>query len=158
MTDVLPTVKVLNEKGESVIINLSDYDAKVHKLALDPLTPLKPLEPVDAPSLFGSSVQPVSWNLPDGSVLQLGDVVAEAHKRTGTTVEGWNALTQDEREKAIANVVEELVPFESAFSVKKKRTKAGFMFVVVDKHGKAVSEEFETEELAEGHIKVIEGR
>jgi len=158
MTDVLPTVKVLNEKGEPVIINLSDYDAKVHKLALDPLTPLKPLEPVDAPTLFGSSVQPASWNLPDGSVLQLSDVVAEAHKRSGTTVEGWNSLTQDEREKCIANIVEELVPFESGFSVKKKRTKSGFMFVVVDKNGKAASEEFETEELATDHIKVIEGR
>jgi hypothetical protein len=158
MNAVLPTVKILNEKGESVIINLSDYDAKVHKLALDVMTPLKPLEPALVKELFGSSIQPASWNLPDGSILQLADVVTEAHKRSGATVEGWNGLPQNEREKAIANVVEELVPLESGLSVKKKRIKGVFMFTVVDKNGKDVSEAFESEEDALDHIKVIEGR
>lgn len=158
MSGVVPTVKIKNKEGEVFVINLSDYNSEKHELVIDQLLSLKPIELTQETALFGSSIQPSSWNLSDGTVLRLGEVVAEAHKRSGTTVEGWNSLTQDEREKRIALVVEELVPFESTLSVKKKRTKNGFMFVVVDKHGKSVSEEFETEESALNHIKAIEGR
>lgn len=55
--------------------------------------------------LLGSSVQPAQFTLYDGSKLPLGDVVAEAHKRTGATVKEWNALDDADREHLIADVI-----------------------------------------------------
>ncbi|HIE1098253.1 hypothetical protein [Stenotrophomonas maltophilia] len=57
------------------------------------------------PFLLGSSVQPASFELPDGSVLLLGDVVARAHAASGLSVEDWNALDETAREVAIAETV-----------------------------------------------------
>ena len=144
MSETVPTVKIKGENGEPTIINFSDYDATKHELAVDALSPLKPLDPQDAPSLFGSSIQPATWTLADGSVLQLGAVVAEAHKRSGMTVEGWNAQSQGDIEKHISDVVSEMVPVVENFKVTKKRTADGFKFVVTDSAGKVVSDEFET--------------
>lgn len=65
--------------------------------------------PAPAPEcLLGSSVQPATFTLDDGEVVPLGDVVAEAHKRTGLSVEEWNAQPADVIEQLIADVVAEL--------------------------------------------------
>ncbi len=65
---------------------------------------------VDTPSPFlvGSSVQPESFELSDGSVLSLGEVVGRAHAASGLSVEHWNALEVDAREALIAETVDKL--------------------------------------------------
>lgn len=60
------------------------------------------------PSLLGSSVQPASFELSDGSVLSLGDVVGRAHAASGLSVEDWNALEDNAREALIAENVDKL--------------------------------------------------
>ncbi|MBH1826267.1 hypothetical protein I5W35_03835 [Stenotrophomonas maltophilia] len=64
----------------------------------------------DAPPRFlmGSSVQPASFELSDGSVLSLGDVVGRAHVASGLSVEDWNALEDSAREALIAETVDKL--------------------------------------------------
>lgn len=64
----------------------------------------------DTPPLFllGSSVQPASFELSDGSVLSLGDVVGRAHAASGLSVEDWNALEESAREALIAETVDKL--------------------------------------------------
>ncbi|MBH1384617.1 hypothetical protein I5T81_07600 [Stenotrophomonas maltophilia] len=59
-------------------------------------------------SLLGSNVQPASFELPGGTVLSLGDVVAQAHEASGLSVEDWNALEVEAREALIAETVEKL--------------------------------------------------
>ena len=59
-------------------------------------------------SLLGSSVQPATFTLEDGRIVQLGEAVAEAHLRSGLTAAEWNALPAEEIEALIAEVVEEL--------------------------------------------------
>ncbi|QDY47405.1 hypothetical protein [Stenotrophomonas maltophilia] len=59
-------------------------------------------------SLLGSNVQPASFEHPDGTVLTLGDVVAQAHEASGLSVEDWNALEVDAREALIAETVDKL--------------------------------------------------
>ncbi|HBC50718.1 hypothetical protein [Stenotrophomonas maltophilia] len=58
--------------------------------------------------LLGSSVQPESFELSDGSVLSLGDVVGRAHVASGLSVEDWNALEDSAREALIAQAVDKL--------------------------------------------------
>lgn len=60
------------------------------------------------PALLGSSVQPASFELPDGTVLALGDVVREAHVASGLSVGDWNALEDSAREALIADTVDKL--------------------------------------------------
>ncbi|UXB33939.1 hypothetical protein K7564_09045 [Stenotrophomonas maltophilia] len=60
------------------------------------------------PSLLGSSVQPESFELSDGNVLSLGDVVGRAHAVSGLSVEDWNALEDSAREALIAETVDKL--------------------------------------------------
>lgn len=60
------------------------------------------------PRLLGSSVQPASVELPDGTVLTLGDVVGQAHVASGLSVEDWNALEDSAREALIAETVDKL--------------------------------------------------
>ncbi|MBN5173065.1 hypothetical protein JY430_13165 [Stenotrophomonas maltophilia] len=64
----------------------------------------------DAPPSFllGSSVQPASFELSDGSVLSLGDVVGRAHADSGMSVEDWNALEDSAREALIVETVGKL--------------------------------------------------
>ncbi|WP_295573892.1 hypothetical protein [uncultured Stenotrophomonas sp.] len=65
---------------------------------------------VDTPSPFlvGSSVQPESFELSDGRVLSLGEVVGRAHAASGLSVEDWNALEESAREALIAETVDRL--------------------------------------------------
>lgn len=60
------------------------------------------------PILLGSSVQPESFKLSDGSVLSLGDVVGRAHVASGLSVEDWNALDSTAREALIADTIDKL--------------------------------------------------
>lgn len=60
------------------------------------------------PSLLGSSVQPESFELSDGNVLSLGDVVGRAYAVSGLSVEDWNALEDSAREALIAETVDKL--------------------------------------------------
>ncbi len=73
-----------------------------------PPTPVVVPEPEE--QLIGTGAQPASWALPDGTVLQLGTVVAEAFKRSGATIKHWNAAPQEARDAEIALVVKEMVP------------------------------------------------
>lgn len=63
---------------------------------------------LEAPILLGSNVQPSSFDLADGSVLALGDVVRKAHAASGLSVEDWNALEDSAREALIAETVDKL--------------------------------------------------
>ena len=160
MNDVVPTVLIKTKAGPARI-NMSDYDSKKHQLAdVKELPPLKPLDPATLPALIGSSIQPSSWNLLDGKVLQLGTVVAEAHKRSGMTVEQWNAQAMDVIEKAIAEVVAEMVPAATEEFTVGKSTKRGHgdKFVVLNAKGKPVGEEYETKEDAEAQAKILNGQ
>ncbi len=65
--------------------------------------------------LLGSSVQPAEFNvdpaLNEGNpIVQLGTVVAIAHTRSGLSAKDWNALPEEDREAAIADVVADLPP------------------------------------------------
>ncbi len=60
------------------------------------------------PLLLESSVQPESFELSDGSVLSLGEVVGRAHAASGLSVEDWNALEESAREALIAETVDKL--------------------------------------------------
>lgn len=60
--------------------------------------------------LLGSSVQPSSFIDRSGKVYVLGDIVREAHQRSGLSVEEWNRLAREEepkQEAMIAAVVKE---------------------------------------------------
>ncbi len=68
----------------------------------------------EMPDLLGSDVQPASWDMPPSdvggaiTVVTLGEVVNDAFSRSGLTAEGWNDLTQQEREDAISIVAAEV--------------------------------------------------
>ncbi len=160
MTDVVPTVKIKDQNGEIAVINASDYYANPENYTLATETaPLKPLDPTSVPTIFGSTIQPSSWTLADGKVVHLNDIEADAYTRSGLTVEGWNALTQDDREKRISNVVSEVIPVVPNFKVKKKRNSKGeFKFFVVDNAGKVIGEEFESEDDARAQLDLLEGK
>lgn len=62
----------------------------------------------DGGGLVGSSTAPSTYLLEGGNTVQLGQVVAEAHKRSGLSVADWNALDQEERDTRIQLVVDDL--------------------------------------------------
>lgn len=62
----------------------------------------------DDQTLIGSSRQPSDFQLGDGTKVSLGDVVCEAHRRTGLSVEKWNQLPDDAREAQISEVVTDM--------------------------------------------------
>ena len=55
--------------------------------------------------LVGSNVQPKSWKLKDGGVLQLGDVVRLAQKLSRLSIDEWNTMDEKEREEWIAHAL-----------------------------------------------------
>lgn len=59
-------------------------------------------------SLYGSSVQPSTFDLADGLTLQLGDVVRTAFEASGLSVDDWNTQEDAAREASIAEVVSTL--------------------------------------------------
>ena len=160
MSEQLPTVKVKMKGSKSkdvFVINLADFDKNKHELAAgEELTPLAPVDPKTQSSLFGSSKQPSSWKLEDGSTLQLGTVVQEAFTRSELSEEAWNAQPQDAREEAIAAVVAEMVPPPAAFKLGKTGRGAATKHVIFDAAGKKV-DEFDSEEEAKARIAVLLG-
>jgi hypothetical protein len=60
-------------------------------------------------SLYGSSLQPATFELEDGTILQLGEVVRQAYEDSeAETADAWNALSDEAREAMIRAVVEKL--------------------------------------------------
>lgn len=55
--------------------------------------------------LYGSSTQPSTWEMKDGGILQLGDVVRLAWKISRLSIETWNALPEEDREERIAQAL-----------------------------------------------------
>lgn len=68
-------------------------------------TPEKPIE-AHIETLLGSSVLPSMIDLGEGPNVQLGTVVARAHKESGLTISDWNALTDEARETLLAETVD----------------------------------------------------
>jgi len=146
MSHQVPTVKVVRN-GQVFVINMTDFDSERDELAKgDELPPLPPLDPSQKEMLFGSSKQPSTWTLPDGTVLQLGTVVAEAHKRSGMSVEEWNSQPQDAIEDRIAEIVAEMVPAPVPFKVAKRGSGTATKFFIMSSEGTQVgTDEFATE-------------
>lgn len=146
MSEVLPTVKVKmkgDKSKQTYTINLSDFDKNKHEMVGgEELPPLKPLDPKQKESLYGSSVQPASWKLDDGSIVQLGDIVRQAFEKSGLSEAEWNALPQDDREAKIAEVVKEVIPAPAPYKVAKRgRAPAIKFFIMSTAEGKQVGEE-----------------
>lgn len=158
MSGAVPVVTIKTKNGP-VDINLSDFDPAIHERA--EVTDLKPLDPSKQTAIYGSSKQPESWTLADGSVLELGTVVRVAFERSGLTEAKWNKLKQDDREDKIAAVVAEMVPVQTAggFKVGKNGKKGdAAKFVILDGSGKPFGEaEFDTQEAAEAQIAILNG-
>lgn len=62
----------------------------------------------DDQELVGSGSQPAEFLLADGVKVSLGDVVREAHRRTGLSAAKWNQLPDAAREAQISEVVTDL--------------------------------------------------
>lgn len=78
--------------------------------------------------LLGSSLQPALVQIGDQE-LQLGDVVRRAKADSGLSVEAWNELAEDDREKAISRAVAALQAEWDAEDAKKKPAR-----ILVDCH------------------------
>lgn len=157
MTDVLPTVKVKmkGDKSKEVFtINMTDFNEKKHEIVnAEELPPLKPLDPANKETLFGSSKQPDSWKLPDGSTLELSTVVSEAHNRSGLTMKQWNALPQDERESLISEIVAEMVPTPVPVKIAKRGRGTAIKYFIIGSDGNQIGqEEFATEADAQAKL------
>lgn len=59
-------------------------------------------------ALYGSSVQPSTFTLNDGTVLQLGEVVRRTQEASGLSELEWNKLDDESREEYIAAAVGQL--------------------------------------------------
>jgi hypothetical protein len=59
-------------------------------------------------TLLGSSVLPAMVEIGSGKTVQLGTIVAAAHKASGLSGDAWNALPEDEREGHLATMVEKM--------------------------------------------------
>lgn len=83
----------------------------------------KPEENPTPVVLIGSDTQPAIFNLLDGTEKQLGDIVADAHEKSEMTIEAWNELEAEAREKFIAAEVDalELAPTEEELAAQKAK-------------------------------------
>ena len=63
-------------------------------------------KPSGAKTLLGSSVLPSMVEIAPGRKVQLGHVVARAHKASGLSQDDWNGLPEAEREALLAAAVE----------------------------------------------------
>lgn len=159
----VPTVKIRYKDGSKEIftINFEDFNQNKHEMVKEEkdLSPLKPLEEEQKGSLIGSSVQPATWPLPGGKVLQLGTVVAAAHADSGLSVKDWNNLPDNEREKLIADKVAEMLPDNPpAFTVSSTGRGNAKEWHVYDSAGKVVGESYKTQKEAETQRKLLMGK
>lgn len=93
---VMPAAELIGdtEMPSDALIGSSKLDAVFPEVVVDMQAggPLSGLVRLSVPEGFAYAVRP----------LQLGDVVAEAHRASGLTVEVWNGLDEEAREQAIA--------------------------------------------------------
>lgn len=83
--------------------------------------------------LLGSGVLPAMVNIAEGKDVQLGDVVAEAHKASGLSVEEWNELPESERDEKLNAAIEAMRAAESAPGAEKENaTGARVLGAVID--------------------------
>lgn len=68
----------------------------------------------EAETLLGSSILPSTVEITAEKSVQLGDVVAFAHKASGLSVADWNAQKEEDREAALAAAVEAMKAEASA--------------------------------------------
>lgn len=68
----------------------------------------------EAETLLGSSVLPANVEIGEKKSVQLGEIVAAAHKASGLTLADWNALPEADREAKLAETVEALKTEEAA--------------------------------------------
>jgi hypothetical protein len=61
---------------------------------------------VDEATLYGSSVLPAMIAIAEGKEVQLGEVVAAAHTRSGLTAAKWNKLAEGKREALLTAEIE----------------------------------------------------
>lgn len=155
MNETVNTVTIQGENGP-VLINESDFDKSVHKLVKGEKLTQVPVINANADHtptehLVGSNVQPASFILKDDSIVTLGEVVAKAHETSNLSIQAWNELPEDQREKFIAdqvstldlneNQIQEPKLHEGPFTVGKNGKRgAGSKFVVFDKNGDKVGD------------------
>jgi hypothetical protein len=103
--------KIADESGIAGIRKISDpmglKSNAVNKLIEMVLRAQSPDQPVSSVGLYGSNVQPSTFEV-DGAQVQLGTVVADAFTASGLTAEDWNLLPDEVREQRIAEAVERL--------------------------------------------------
>lgn len=58
-------------------------------------------------ALLGSDRQPALFVRENGEEVQLGDVVSDAFRESGLTVQAWNEQSSEDRETAIQAIVDE---------------------------------------------------
>lgn len=63
-------------------------------------------EPAAADMLIGSNALPSIISLGADRTVTLGEVVAAAHKASGLSVQDWNALSEDDRDAMLADMIE----------------------------------------------------
>jgi hypothetical protein len=113
------------DAGWAAVLKACDGDIEMAIAAYKAeLTP--PAEDEKLETLLGSSKLPAIIDLPDGTKLQLGTLVCEAHKESGLSAEEWNVLADEVREEKLAAYLEKLAahPKRETKAERKAREKA----------------------------------
>lgn len=61
--------------------------------------------PQEPETLNGSNTLPATKEIAAGHTVQLGEVVMAAHQKSGLSVEAWNALSEDERDGLLNEII-----------------------------------------------------
>lgn len=94
--------------GRVVEALLSDEQRKRFSKPMPKPAGEAPAKKSSTEALHGSSVLPAEIPLNDETTIALGDLVAEAHARSGLTAADWNALEEADREGRLSRLVAEL--------------------------------------------------
>lgn len=62
--------------------------------------------PAKTDTLNGSNTLPAEIAISENLTVTLGEIVAAAHQRSGLTVDAWNELAEDERDKLLNREIE----------------------------------------------------
>lgn len=103
MTGKREVAPVVTEKTEAELAAEAEAASGIVKVKSD-----------EAETLLGSSVLPANVEIGEKKSVQLGDIVALAHKTSGLTLADWNALPEADREAKLAETVETLKAEEAA--------------------------------------------
>lgn len=93
----------LNKIASELELNPKDYDNKLE--IAEAIINKRNLAKI---VLIGSETQPLEFELNDGTIVQLRDVVAEANKVSELSTEDWNKLPSEEIEEKIQGVIDTL--------------------------------------------------